>query len=163
MIIVIMGVCSCGKTLIGKMVAEQMGLSFYDADDYHAARSVEKMSLGIALDDNDRIPWLQRMAEEMPRWERNGGAVLACSALKEAYRKILESACDVRFVYLKGPKELIIERMRARKDHYMPVSLVDSQFATLEEPAYAVVADATKKPHEIVRYVFTQLNKMAED
>lgn len=163
MIIVVMGVCSCGKTLIGKMLAKELDISFYDADDFHSAASVEKMNSGIALDDDDRLPWLRRMAEEMPRWERGGGAVLACSVLKESYRKILKGAHKVHFVYLKGSKKLIVERMRNRKAHYMPVSLVDSQFATLEEPADAVVADIAKRPDEIVRYIIEQLKKKTVD
>jgi len=163
MIIVVMGVCSCGKTLIAKMLAKEMGLSFYDADDFHSTESVEKMRSGIALDDNDRLPWLKRMAEEMPQWKSSGGAVLACSALKESYRKVLKEAGEVFFVYLKGSKKLIIERMRGRKDHYMPVSLVDSQFATLEEPADAAVVDIAKTPDEIVRYILAKLNKKRAD
>ncbi len=163
MIIVVMGVCSCGKTLIGEMLAEEMGLAFYDADDFHSAASVEKMNSGIALDDDDRLPWLKRMAEKMPQWEREGGAVLACSALKKSYRKILKGAHEVHFVYLKGSKELIVERMRNRKAHYMPVSLVDSQFATLEEPADAMVVDVAKTPDEIVRYILAELKKKRAD
>ena len=156
-----MGVCSCGKTLIGEMLAKELGLAFYDADDFHSAASVEKMNSGIALDDDDRLPWLRRMAEEMPRWERGG--VLACSALKESYRKILKGTSDVCFVYLKGSRDLIVERMRGRKAHYMPLSLVDSQFATLEEPADAVVVDIAKRPDEIVRYMIEQLKKKTVD
>lgn len=163
MIIVVMGVCSCGKTLIGKMLAKELDISFYDADDFHSAESVEKMRSGSTLDDNDRMPWLRRMAEKMPEWEHDGGAVLACSALKESYRKILKGAREVHFVYLKGSKELIVERMRNRKAHYMPVSLVDSQFATLEEPADAVVADIAEPPDEIVRYIIEQLKKKTMD
>ena len=163
MIIVVMGVCSCGKTLIGKMLAEELGLVFYDADDFHSAASVEKMNSGIALDDDDRLPWLRRMAEELPQWKSSGGAVLACSALKESYRKILKERGEVCFVYLKAPKELIVERMQDRKDHYMPVSLIDSQFATLEEPADAVVVDIAKTPDEIVRYILAQLKKKRAD
>lgn len=158
-----MGVCSCGKTLIGKMLAKELDISFYDADDFHSAESVEKMRSGSTLDDNDRLPWLRRMAEKMPQWESTGGAVLACSALKESYREILKGAHEVHFVYLKGSKELIVERMRNRKAHYMPVSLVDSQFATLEEPADAVVADIAKPPDEIVRYIIEQLKKKTVD
>jgi carbohydrate kinase (thermoresistant glucokinase family) len=163
MIIVVMGVYSCGKTLIGRMLAKEMGLSFYNADEFHSDESVEKMKSGTALDDNDRLPWLKRMAEEMPDWESSGGAVLACSALKESYRKILKEADEVFFVYLKASKELIVERMRDRKEHYMPVSLIDSQFATLEEPADAVVADIAKPPGEIVRYIIEQLKKKTAD
>ncbi len=163
MIIVVMGVCSCGKTLIGEMLAEELGLAFYDADDFHSAASVEKMNSGIALDDDDRTPGLRRMAEEMPRWKNAGGAVLACSALKESYRQILKATSDVCFVYLKGSEELIVERMRGRKAHYMPLSLVDSQFATLEEPADAIVVDIAKRPDKIVRYIIEQLKKKTVD
>jgi len=163
MIIVVMGVCSCGKTLIGKMLAKELDISFYDADDFHSAESVEKMRSGSTLDDNDRLPWLRRMAEKMPQWESTGGVVLACSVLKESYREILKGTHEVHFVYLKGSKELIVERMRNRKAHYMPVSLVDSQFATLEEPADAVVADIAKPPDEIIRYIIEQLKKKTMD
>jgi carbohydrate kinase (thermoresistant glucokinase family) len=145
------------------MLAKEMDLSFYDADEFHSDESVEKMKSGIALDDNDRLPWLKRMAEEMPDWESSGGAVLACSALKESYRQILKVAGDVHFVYLKGSRELVVERMRDRKDHYMPVSLVDSQFATLEEPADAVVVDIAKPPNQIVRGVLRQLSTLGAE
>jgi carbohydrate kinase (thermoresistant glucokinase family) len=145
------------------MLAKEMDLSFYDADEFHSDESVEKMKSGIALDDNDRLPWLKRMAEEMPDWESSGGAVLACSALKESYRQILKVAGDVHFVYLKGSRELVVERMRDRKDHYMPVSLVDSQFATLEEPADAVVVDIAKLPNQIVRGVLRQLSALGAE
>lgn len=163
MIIVVMGVCSCGKTLIGEMLAEELGLAFYDADDFHSAASVEKMNSGIALDDDDRLPWLRRMAQEMPRWKNAGGAVLACSALKESYRQILKGTSDVCFVYLKGSRDLIVERIRGRKAHYMPLSLVDSQFATLEEPVNAIVVDIAKPPDEIVRYIIERLKKKTVD
>jgi carbohydrate kinase (thermoresistant glucokinase family) len=102
MIIVVIGVCSCGKTHIGRLLAESMGLSFYDADDFHPPENVEKMKAHVPLNDNDRLPWLKQIAEQMPKWESNGGAVLACSALKKSYRQILKRGGEVRFVYLKG-------------------------------------------------------------
>jgi gluconokinase len=163
MTIVVMGVCSCGKTLIGEMLAKELGLAFYDADDFHSAASVEKMNSGIALDDDDRLPWLRRMAQEMPRWKSSGGAVLACSAIKESYRKILKEPGEVCFVYLKGSRDLIVERMRGRKAHHMPLSLVDSQFATLEEPADAIVVDIAKPPDKIVCNITEQLKKKTVD
>ncbi|HIJ70352.1 MAG TPA: gluconokinase [Planctomycetes bacterium] len=159
MIIVVMGVCGCGKTLIGKMLAKQTGLAFYDADDFHSAKSVEKMTAGIALDDDDRLCWLKRLAGQMTKWQSSGPAVLACSALKKSYRKILNEAGEVRFVYLKASKNLIIQRMQNRKDHYMPVSLIDSQFAILEEPDDAMIVDAEKKPNEILRCILTGFRK----
>jgi len=157
MIIVVMGVCSCGKTCIGRLLAKNMGVRFYDADDFHSSENVEKMKAQISLNDNDRLPWLMKMAEQMPKWESDGGAVLACSALKESYRQILKWGGDVRFVYLKGPRELILERMKNRKGHFMPATLLDSQLATIEEPVDAVVADIAKSPHEIVRYILEKL------
>ncbi|MHC4570566.1 MAG: gluconokinase [Planctomycetota bacterium] len=158
MIIVVMGVCSCGKTRIGRLLAKNMGVRFYDADDFHSRENVEKMKLQIPLSDANRLPWLMKMAEQMPKWESNGGAVLACSALKESYRLILKSGGDVRFVYLKGPKELILERMKNRKRHFMPATLLDSQLATIEEPVDAVVADIAKSPEEIVKYILGKLS-----
>ena len=158
MIIVVIGVCSCGKTHIGRLLAESMGISFYDADDFHPPENVEKMKAHVPLNDNDRLPWLKQIAEQMPKWESNGGAVLACSALKESYRQILKRGGEVRFVYLKGSKELILERMRNRKGHFMPAALLDSQLAALEEPVDAVVANIAKSPHEIVQYILEKLS-----
>jgi carbohydrate kinase (thermoresistant glucokinase family) len=168
MIIVVIGVCSCGKTHIGRLLAENMGLDFYDADDFHPPENVEKMKAHVPLNDNDRLPWLKQIAEQMPKWESNGGAVLACSALKESYRQKLKCGGEVehhvgyptvvRFVYLKGSKELILERMRNRKGHFMPAALLDSQLAALEEPVDAVVADIAKSPEKIVQYILEKLS-----
>ena len=149
MIIVIMGVCGCGKTLIGDMLAKELGLDFYDADDFHSDKSIIKMRDGIALDDSDRMPWLKQLAQAMRKWEKRGGAVLACSALKESYRQILMQGGDVRFVYLKGSRELILSRMRNRKSHYMPINLINSQFKILEEPSNAMIVDIARSPEEI--------------
>jgi carbohydrate kinase (thermoresistant glucokinase family) len=158
MIIVVMGVCSCGKTIVGRMLAEKMGLAFYDADDFHSQKNVKKMKSGKALNDDDRLPWLRQMAEEMPEWESNGGAVLACSALKESYRQILKSGGNVRFVYLKGPKNLILERAQNRKGHFMAPDLIDSQLAALEEPKEAIVTDIAKSPEEITSFIQQQIS-----
>lgn len=159
MIVVVMGVCSSGKTVIGKMLAEKMGIAFYDGDDFHPPENVAKMTSQIPLNDDDRIPWLEIIASEMPKWESDGGAVLACSALKETYRRILRTGGQVRFVYLRGTKEIIFERIKSRKGHFMPASLVDSQFATLEEPKDAIVADIAQTPDKIVERVMEQLQK----
>ncbi|MFC1739704.1 gluconokinase [Planctomycetota bacterium] len=157
MIIVIMGVCGCGKTLIGDMLANKLGLDFYDADDFHSDKSIIKMKDGTALDDSDRTPWLKQLAQAMREWEKRGGAVLACSALKESYRQILMQGGDVCFVYLKGSRELILSRIQNRKDHYMPTDLLDSQFRTLEEPANAVMIDIAGSPDEIVSCIIDRL------
>ena len=160
MIVLVMGVCGCGKTTVGRLVAERMGVVFYDADDFHPPVNVDKMSAGIPLTDDDRLPWLQAMARLMPAWEEEGGAVLGCSALKEAYRRALfEEGVSYRIVYLKGTRELIRERMTARTDHFMPPELVDSQFATLEEPADAIVADIALTPDEIADQVLSAIRE----
>jgi len=154
MVIVVMGVCSCGKTTVGKLLAAALGVAFYDADDFHSPSNVEKMKAGVPLEDEDRLPWLTKLVKQMGQWQTAGGAVLACSALKECYRRILrKGTSEIRFVYLRGSKERIIERIRNRKGHYMPPELVDGQFATLEEPTDAIVADITLPPSKIVERV----------
>ena len=142
MVVVLMGVCGCGKTTVGRMVAEALGWPFLDADDFHPAANVARMRAGTALTDDDRWPWLDRLAAEMAAINARGAhAVLACSALKQAYRDRLARAGDVRFVYMKGDRATIAPRLAARPGHYMPASLLDSQLATLEEPVDATVVD----------------------
>ena len=153
-----MGICGCGKSLIGQLLAQRMGLDFYDADDYHPPENVEKMKEQIPLNDKDRMPWLAEMARQMPKWESKGGAVLACSALKESYHQILSSGGNVCFVYLKGTKDIILRRMRNRKRHFMTTTLIDSQLATLEKPRDAITVDIDKSPDEIVRTIIDQLS-----
>jgi gluconokinase len=142
MIIVLMGVCGAGKTKVGKTLAAALGWPFFDADAFHPPANKAKMAAGIALTDEDRWPWLDRIVVELRRAVAQGGhAVLACSALKEAYRQRLAHAGDVRFVYLKGSHDALAARLAKRKHEYMPASLLSSQFATLEEPADALVID----------------------
>jgi carbohydrate kinase (thermoresistant glucokinase family) len=158
MIIVVMGVCSSGKTLIGGLLAKKLGLPFYDGDNFHSESNISKMREGIALDDKDRLPWLKNIANNMQKWDKDGGAVVACSALKNTYRDILRTGSpDLRFVYLKGSKEMILNRIKNRKGHFFPDSLVDSQFATLEEPEDAIVIDITLKPEIIVEDIVKKL------
>jgi len=142
MIVVLMGVCGCGKTTVGKALAAALGCRFLDADDFHPPANVAKMASGEPLTDDDRWPWLERIAAELRQiLARGEHAVLACSALKEAYRARLRRAGDVRIVYLKGDFATIQARLAARKHEYMPPSLLPSQFAALEEPADALVVD----------------------
>jgi len=142
MILVVMGVTGCGKSTVGAALAGRLGWTFLDADDFHPPANVEKMRAGAPLVDDDRWPWLDRLARELAAIERAGGhAVLACSALKAAYRKRLAVAGDVRFVHLRGSEDLIGERLAQRSHRYMPASLLASQFATLEAPADAIVVD----------------------
>jgi len=150
MIILVTGVSGTGKTTIGKMLANHFKIPFYDADGFHPVENIEKMSNGIPLEDSDRIPWLQTLANLLADAIPNGGAVLACSSLKESYRKILQINESVRWIHLKGAKELIWNRMLERKNHYMKASMLDSQFATWEEPAYGLKLDINQSPEEMI-------------
>jgi cystathionine beta-lyase len=142
MIIVVMGVSGSGKTTIGEALASALGWRFIEGDDFHPPANVEKMRAGHPLTDADRAPWLARLVEVMQAiLARGESAVMACSALREAYRAKLAEAGDVRFVYLAGDFATIAARIAARHHKYMPASLLESQFATLEEPDDAVVVD----------------------
>ena len=142
MIVVLMGVCGCGKTTIGEALAAELGWPFLDADQFHPDANVAKMAAGIPLDDADRWPWLDRIAAELRMILAGGGhAVLACSALKEAYRARIRAAGDVRFVHLAGDFDTIAARLASRQHRYMPASLLSSQFAALEPPRDALVVD----------------------
>lgn len=140
MVVIIMGVTGCGKSTVGRRLAAALDWPFYDADDFHPAENVAKMSKGIALTDVDRGPWLRAIRARIDETLAAGGhAVFGCSALKEAYRHILrDGAPAVHFVWLTGPRALLAERLRHRVGHFMNPALLDSQLATLEEPAYAV-------------------------
>jgi gluconokinase len=142
MIVVVMGVTGCGKSTVGAALAERLGWPFLDADDFHPPANVAKMASGTPLVDEDRWPWLDRVAGELHAIESAGGsAVLACSALKEVYRARIAAGGDVRFVHLAGDQATIAARLAVRKHRYMPASLLASQFATLEPPARAVDVD----------------------
>lgn len=149
MVYIVLGVSGCGKTTIGKELAHVLDLPFYDADDYHPLENIAKMSAGQALNDQDRQPWLAKLALLIYQWEQEGGAVLACSALKESYRNILTTSCEAQFIHLKGSKETILKRMKAR-EHFMPLSLLNSQFETLEEPENAWTISIEQEPHNII-------------
>jgi len=145
MIVVLMGVSGSGKTTIGRVLADELGWTFLDADDFHPPASVAKMAAGMALSDEDRWPWLDRLAGELRALdERRSNVVLACSALKQAYRDRLKRAGELRWAYLKGDAATIEPRLAARRGHYMPASLLASQLATLEEPAEGIVVDIRK-------------------
>jgi len=137
-----MGVCGCGKTTVGQALARELGWRFLDADDFHPEANVAKMARGVALADDDRWPWFDRVVAEMRRLTAVGEhAVVACSALKQAYRDRLAAGGDVHVVYLKGDAATIEPRLARRQGHFMPASLLPSQFATLEEPSAAIVVD----------------------
>lgn len=134
--LIVMGVSSSGKSSIGKALADRLGWRFADGDDFHPPANVEKQRAGQPLTDEDRWPWLQSIADEIDRVTAEGGRlVVACSALKRVYRELLvHGRHDIRIVYLDGSKDLIGKRMAARQNHFMPPSLLDSQFKTLEVP-----------------------------
>ena len=144
---VVMGVSGSGKSTVGKLIAEKLGAHYAEGDSFHPPENVEKMRHGHPLDDSDRAPWLAAMAAAIRDWNAKGETVvLSCSALKRRYRDVLRTGGDVRFIHLAGEKALIASRLAARKGHYMPATLLDSQFATLEAPdddeAVTVAIDA---------------------
>ena len=142
MIALLMGVCGCGKTTVGEALAQALGWRFIDADDLHPPSNVAKMASGVPLTDADRWPWYERISSELQNATAAGQhAVLACSALKRAYRARLARGVDLRVVYLKGDAATIEPRLASRRGHFMPVSLLASQYATLEEPGEAIVVD----------------------
>ena len=157
MIIIIIGVSGCGKTTIGKLLSQEIGLSFYDADDFHPQRNIEKMANNIPLTDDDRKSWLMDLSERIRQWCSNGGAILACSALKESYRTLLTSKInEVKFVYLSGSRELIKKRIENRRNHFMQLSLLESQFDTLEVPTYGLHITIDHSPEEIINYITSE-------
>ena len=148
MIVVVMGVSGAGKTTIGKLLAARLAWRFIDADDHHPDANVAKMAAGIALEDTDRWPWLDALNQVL---QREPDAVIACSALKEAYRRRLLAGIDhACVVYLRGTKALIASRLAERKHRYMPATLLDSQFAALEPPRQAIEVDVSADPEACV-------------
>jgi gluconokinase len=161
-VIVVMGVASSGKTSLGERLAEKLGWPFRDADSFHPPANVAKMSGGIPLTDEDRKPWLAAIAAWIDELRASGGnGIVTCSALRRAYRDVIVGTRpDVALVYLKGSRELIGQRMAARQHHFMPPALLDSQFATLEEPGadenpFVVQVEASKEA--IVEQVVREL------
>ena len=152
MVVVLMGVSGSGKTEVGTRLAEALGGTFVEGDDYHPPANVAKMRSGVPLDDADRQPWLERLSREIGTWLDAGKTVvLACSALKQRYRDILKAGRPgVRFVHLKGDEALIRKRLDKRRGHYMPASLLESQFAALEEAGDAITVGIDAPPDAIV-------------
>jgi gluconokinase len=155
MIVIVMGVSGSGKTTVGELLARDLNWDFGDADDFHPAPNIEKMSLGIPLNDADRIPWLLKLQSAIADWlQAKKNVVLACSALKATYRDLLcGDLVQIKLVYLKGNFELISQRMKQRQNHYMKTDLLSSQFDTLEEPQDAIVIDILQPPEVIVEQI----------
>lgn len=156
MLIVVMGVSGSGKSTIGKALSDRLGLRFYDADDFHPAENISKMTNNIPLTDEDRFPWLEKLALKLKKWHTKGGAILACSALKESYRNLLmQHGNEIKWVYLEGSFELISERLANRSNHFMKKELLQSQFDTLEIPTYGIRADINNSVSQIIETVIT--------
>lgn len=152
-VFIIMGVSGCGKSTIGKLLASQLNIPFFDGDDYHSEENVEKMSNGNPLNDEDRKGWLQNL-NLLAKEHSNQGAVIACSALKQKYRNQLsDGQATMKFVHLEGSKEEILERMQERKGHFMPADLLDSQFETLERPDEALKVSIQDNPDIMVKKI----------
>ncbi len=160
MVILLMGVSGSGKTTIGQFLASQLGWQFADADDYHPAANIEKMQNGIPLTDSERAPWLEALRARIAGWiAEKKSVVLACSALKRAYRQSLLLAPEVQVVYLRATPQLLQERLRERVGHFMKEGMLESQLATLEEPESegAVVVDVASSPAEIVAKIVAEI------
>ncbi len=160
LLLVIMGVSGAGKSTVGTLIAQRLGLSFRDADEFHPPANIAKMSAGLPLTDDDRWPWLDAIGAHLAA-HRASGAVVTCSALKRAYRDRLRGAAPgLRFIHLHGAQALIAERQAARQGHFMPPSLVASQFATLEAPdaeADVVMLDVAAAPETLAEAALAAL------
>jgi len=157
---IVMGVSGSGKTVVGKALAKKLAWDFFDADDFHPAENIAKMAADIPITDRDRVPWLDRLHDLIAsRLRDHKSGVLACSALKQAYRKrLLAGNPLVQVVFLKGSYDLIMSRMEARAGHFMKPEMLQSQFATLEEPRNALVVDILPPVEKIVENISAALN-----
>ena len=161
MIVIVFGVSGAGKTTIGKLLAEQLGWRFYEGDDFHPRANIEKMRSGRPLTDEDRWPWLERLREQITHSiAAKENAVLACSALKRAYRDRLRVSDEVKFVFLRGDYALVAEQLCQRRGHFMNPELLRSQFADLEQPEPdedVLTSELGRTPRELVEEIKTKL------
>jgi gluconokinase len=159
--LLLMGVTASGKTTVGHLLRDRLGWKFYDGDDFHPPANVEKMSHGIPLTDEDRAPWLATLHQLMADAERNGdSAIVACSALKTAYRRVLSDGLrTLRIVFLKGDPETLQHRLDQRVGHFMPRTMLPSQMAALEEPTdpNVIVVNAAQPPDVIVQQILNAI------
>jgi gluconokinase len=160
-VIIICGVAGAGKTTIGQLLARELEWEFYDADDFHSVANIAKMEGGVPLTDEDRQPWLDKLRELIEQCLLAGkNAVLACSALKKAYRDFLRVSDGVKFVFLRGDQRKITEHLQHRHEHFMNAALLDSQFEALEEPQIsedALSLELGRSPRHLVGLIKTKL------
>ncbi len=162
MIIMLMGTTGAGKTTVGQMLAARLGWTFLDADNFHPAANIAKMSRGNPLTDADRQPWLENIHAELARLSAEGkNAVLACSALKQSYRDTLASGIDLRIVYFRGTYEQMRQHIEGRRGHFAGEGILAGQFADLEEPSNALVLEASRNPEQLVSDILTNLQAEA--
>lgn len=154
----VMGVSGSGKTTLGQKLSRKLGIPFFDGDDYHPPENIQKMAGGTPLEDADRQGWLLRL-NELARSHKDTGAVIACSALKETYREVLEQGLEdhLRWIYLHGSYEELHDRMKKREGHFMPAGLLRSQFATLEPPVYGIHVPVGLNPDQALEKVFRDI------
>lgn len=160
MFIIVMGVSGSGKTTIARLLAQRLGWPFYEGDAFHPPANIAKMGTGVPLDDEDRLGWLDALASLIDtKTQASENGVIACSALKKAYRDVLRryDSKQVKFVYLRGSYDVIFERMKGRGKHFMKPEMLQSQFAILEEPQGVLTVDVTLLPDEIVQNIMEQI------
>jgi gluconokinase len=161
-IVVVCGVAGVGKTTVGRLLAQELGWEFYDADNFHPAANIDKMKAGIPLTDEDRRTWLDRLRQLIERClAANENAVLACSALKRAYRDRLRVTEEVQFVFLRTNRARVAEQLQQRRGHFMPATLLESQFIDLEEPTadeHALTVDVEGSPRDVTNLIKEKLS-----
>jgi len=155
-----MGVTGSGKSTIGQMVADKLAIPFFDGDDFHPPANIDKMKSGQPLNDADRQPWLLKINTTLVK-HRASGVIIACSALKETYRKLLAQNLqnELRFIYLEADIATIINRVKQRAGHFMPASLIQSQFDTLEVPQSALIVNIKLPKTELVQAILAKINQ----
>ncbi|GAB1309137.1 hypothetical protein KH5_18200 [Urechidicola sp. KH5] len=157
MVYIVFGVSGSGKTTIGKLLSQELNLPFFDADDFHPEANILKMEEGLPLNDKDREPWLNLLKSEIDLWNRDGGAILACSALKKSYRKLLSENNEVKWIWLYAPYQVIEKRLFNRHNHFFDSKLLKSQFETLEKPEKGIWVSAEHKKQDVLSALLNKI------
>ena len=157
MVYILFGVSGSGKTTIGTLLSKILQKPFIDADDYHTSENILKMENMLALTHKGREVWLIALNELIAKWNKKGGAILACSALKEQYRSMLAEGNNVSFIFLEGNQELISKRIATRKGHFFPIELLQNQYDILEIPTYGIRVEVDRSPEDICKEIYTAI------